>query len=59
MVHTVYRFSIHFIVIFITDISKQQVCLVYKKSVMIYAILATCDHESDIYMCSPPYIIIV
>ena len=52
MVHTVYSFTIHLIAVFVTDISKQHVCLVYKKiSVIIYAILATCDHESDIYMC--------
>ena len=31
MVHTVYSFSIHFIAIFITDISKQLVCLVHLK----------------------------
>ena len=27
-------------------------------AVMIYATLSTCDHESDIYMCSPYTIIL-
>ena len=31
MVHTVYSFSIHFIAVFVIDISKQQVCLVHLK----------------------------